>query len=124
VLITKLFNLFGFIFRYQCLQIAAKITPSIQQAFPFFAICAVVFPTPSIGKFPAKSCTATKGTAKVFPISIAWLGQKENPAMTTSLQIFSQVRTTGKGLSKGAVIRQTVGASFRTMMPDRKKFIK
>ena len=36
--------------------------------------------------------TATEGATQVGALGIGGLGEKENPAMTTSLQVFSQVR--------------------------------
>jgi len=40
--------------------------------------------------------TATEGATQVGALGIGGLGEKENPAMTTSLQIVSQARIGSK----------------------------
>jgi len=70
-----------------------EIAFAIQLAFLLLArLCAIVRNTSFCGALPAMTGTATEGATQVGALGIGGLGEKENPAMTTSLQVVSQVR--------------------------------
>jgi hypothetical protein len=75
-----------------------EITFTIQLTFFLLAcLCAVVRNTSFCGTLFAMRGTATKGATQVSALGIGRLGEKENPAMSTSLQVGSQVRAGSKG---------------------------
>ena len=48
--------------------------------------------------------TAAKGATQVETLGIGRLGQEENPAMSTTFEIVSQVRVGDKGRTQGSVV--------------------
>jgi hypothetical protein len=70
-----------------------EIPFTIQLAFLLLAcLCAIVRNTSFCGTLLAMIGTATKGATQVGTLGIGRLGEKEYPAMATSLQVVSQVR--------------------------------
>ncbi len=68
--------------------------------------------------------TATERATQVGAIGIGRLGEKENPAMPTSLEVLSQVRVDPKDCAQGIVVGQNGTANFTLVVPVRAKFIK
>ena len=82
-----------------------EITFAIQSAFLLLArLCAVVRHTSFCRTLPAMTGAASKGTTQVVTLGIGWLSEKENPAMSTSLQVGTQGRVRPKGGSQGIVV--------------------
>lgn len=102
-----------------------EITFAIQSTFLLPArLCAVVRDASFCGTLPAMAGTATKGATQIVAPGIGRLSEKEDPAMSTSLQIGSQVRVGSKGRSQGIVVGNNGTANFATTVPVRAKFIK
>ena len=65
-----------------------EITVAIQLAFLLLAcLCAVVRNTSFCGTLPAMTGTTTKGATQVAALGIGRFSEKENSAMSTSLQV-------------------------------------
>jgi len=74
-----------------------EIAFAIQLAFLLLAcLCAIIRTTSFSGTLLAMTHTATEGATQVGALGIGGLGEEENPAMATSLQIVSQVRVGSK----------------------------
>ena len=102
-----------------------EIPFTIQLAFLLLAcLCAIVRNTSFRSILPALIGTATEGATQVGTLGIGRLGEKEYPAMATSLQVVSQVRIGPKDCSQGIVVGSNGTANFTLAVPVRTKFIK
>jgi len=68
--------------------------------------------------------TATEGATQIRTFDIGRLSEKENVAMSTSLEVGTQVRMTAKGGTQGMVVGQNGTANFAGVVPVGTKFVK
>lgn len=72
--------------------------------FDFARAVLVIGGTAFGGSALAVRCFAAKGTAQIFPPGVAWVAEKENPAMPASGQARSQARLAFQNRSQEQII--------------------